>query len=413
MGLMMISKRRAKKRTSKTATGIIFAAIIAAGGAVYPIAALAQSAGPLVAQPETQSAYTRTTGDYNRHLASLDRDVANHGAEAGAVGAGNYCIGPDDQLDITVLEAPELNGTPRVSQSGDISLPLIGTVKAAGLTTQELQVVVEELLRRRYIKDPHVTVQVRDVQSHPVAVFGAVKKPGVFQIRDPKTVIEILSMAEGLDADAGDKVIVEHRSRDGGGVESSWNSGSAEAPTADDTLAASPRVRAPQMALVSTPPRFAHLSAPEAENDSSTVTIDLKKLLDTGNPALNVLVYPGDVVKVPRADLVYVVGEVGKPGGFELKSNERVSVLQALAMAQGLTHTSAASHARIIRTDPVTNARTEIPINIKKILAGKSADPMLRPRDILFVPNSSERAALYRGVEAAVSIGSGVAVYRW
>jgi polysaccharide export outer membrane protein len=154
-------------------------------------------------------------------------------------------------------------------------------------------------------------------------------------------------------------------------------------------------------------------SATDAENHPSTVTINLKRLLDTGDPRLNVLVYPGDVVKVPRADLVYVVGEVGKPGGFELKSNERISVLQAVALAEGLTHTSAGSNARIIRTDPSTGSRKEIRINLNKILAGKAADPLLHARDILFVPNSAGKAAIYRGVEAATSIGAGIAVYRW
>jgi polysaccharide biosynthesis/export protein len=291
----------------------------------------------------------------------------------------DYRIGPDDQLDIKVFEAPELNHELRVSATGEISLALIGTVHAEGLTPQGLEFVIVDLLRRTFIKNPHVSVQVRDMQSHSVSVFGAVKKPGVFQIRQPKTVIELLSMAEGLDVGAGDSVIVEHR----GGHSAAPGTGASEAN-----------------------------SSAGDSSSSTTVELDLKKLLETGDPSLNVLVYSGDVVKVPRAGLIYVVGEVKKPGGYELKSNENISVLQALALAEGLTLTSSSSLARIIRTDGVSGQRQEIPINLNKILAGKQTDPMLEARDIVFVPNSAARNAVYRGMEAAISIGTGVAIYR-
>lgn len=384
-------------------------ALLLSASSVCP-GALAQDAASAAASANPPAAYSQTTADYNRRLAGLNGEASNEAADSGpGFGFADYRIGPDDLLDISVLEAPELGGKPRVSDDGTISLPLIGTVKAVGLTALELQAVIEELLRHSYIKDPHVTVQVSEVQSHPVSVFGAVKKPGVFQIRDPKTVVEMLSMAEGLDSDAGDTVIVERR---GGEYDSARAGLSKGPPSARDARMDSPGRKSlllPASLKTDSPSG----SAPESGKNPSTVTINLKRLLDTGDPRLDVLVYPGDVVKVPRADLVYVVGEVGKPGGFELKSNERISVLQAIALAQGLTHTSAASHARIIRTDPATGARKEIHINLNKILAGKSTDPLLRPRDIVFVPNSAGKAAIYRGVEAATSIGAGIAVYRW
>ena len=139
----------------------------------------------------------------------------------------------------------------------------------------------------------------------------------------------------------------------------------------------------------------------------------MKNLLSSGDPRYNVLVYPGDVIKVPPAGIVYVVGEVRKPGGFVLKTKAApVSVLQALALAEGLTRTSAAGRARIIRTDEATGSRTEIPIDLKRILAGKASDPMLHAKDIVFVPNSTAKSALYRGTEAAITIAAGVIVYR-
>jgi polysaccharide export outer membrane protein len=143
-----------------------------------------------------------------------------------------------------------------------------------------------------------------------------------------------------------------------------------------------------------------------------TLNINLKELLNSSDSRGNVLIYPGDVIKVTPAGVVYVVGEVKKPGGFVLKTNENISVIQALALAEGLTRTSARSHVRIIRTDGATGARTETPINLDKILAGKLPDPILLPKDILFVPNSTGRSVLYRGAEAALGVGTGLAIYR-
>lgn len=356
--------------------------------------AVEQSASP-------SNRYQQTTEDYNRRLVELNRSVSG---ESPVAPPSDYRIGADDLLDITVLEAAELDRAPRVTASGQISMAVVGTVRAAGLTTQELSAVIEEILRRNYIKEPHVNVQVREMQSHTVSVFGAVKKPGVFQIRGPKSVIELLSMAEGLGDDAGDTVIVDRHDE----IHGYWSAESAAPPDGDaNDAAASPAETLPQ-------PSTAQNGTAGADSGSSqTVEIDLKKLLDSGDPRLNVQVYPGDVVKVTRAELVYVVGEVARPGGFQLKTNENISVLQAVALAQGLTHTSAAAHSKIIRTDPATGQRQEIPIDLKKVLSGKVADPMLTARDIVFVPNSMTRTAMYRGLDAAISVGTGVAVYRW
>jgi polysaccharide export outer membrane protein len=142
--------------------------------------------------------------------------------------------------------------------------------------------------------------------------------------------------------------------------------------------------------------------------------VNLKDLLESADSTLNVPVHPGDIVKVTRAGIVYVVGEVKKAGGFILSNNENISVLQALALAEGLTRTSAKSQARIIRTDPSTGKRTEIPLDLGKILASKTPDPALQPKDIVFVPNSSAKSAFYRGTEAVLYTVGGVTIYgRW
>jgi polysaccharide biosynthesis/export protein len=334
-----------------------------------------------------------TIEDYNRRLEQLRKTLAEPSSEAQA---SEYRIGTDDLLDITVFEAPELNASVRVSASGEISLPLVGAIKAAGLTTKEFGVVFQELLRRTYMKDPHVGIFVHDMQSHPVSVFGAVKRPGVFQIRGTKTLLEVLSLSEGLSDDAGDTVLVMR------------GAGLRTMPIHQDTqdvdknnVSSAEQVQGTGGAL------------PSAKEPASTdtVEINLKRLLDSGDPDYNVLVHPGDIVKVTRAGIIYVVGEVKKPGGFVLKGNENISVLQALALAEGLTRTSAKSQARIIHTDQSSEKRSELKIDLGRILSGSAPDPMLYPKDIVFIPNSSSKSALYRGAEAVLSM-AGVAVYR-
>ncbi len=365
----------------------LLAAMSALGVNAAPAKSQTQSALPGRASSEPG-----TAKEYNRRLEQL-RQIRQ--PLASAASSEEYRIGPDDLLEISVFEAPELNRSPRVSAGGEISLPLLGPVPSAGLTPRELESVLEELLRRTFMRDPHVSVFVREMQSHPVSVFGAVKRPGVFQIRGAKTLVEVLSMAEGLAEDAGDTVLVIR----GAGF-AARTASNAEPPANHPAEAAGAGEPGSPAAVVPAPA------------SSQTLEVDLKRLLDSGDPGANLLVYPGDVVKVTRAGIVYVVGEVKKPGGYLLKSNENITVLQALALAEGLTRTAAKGFARIIRTEESTGKRAETPIDLGRIMAGKALDPPLRPRDIVLVPNSTARTGLYRGAEAAVSVVSGLIVFR-
>lgn len=347
---------------------------------------------PATTGPQT-SFRTDSTQDYNQRLLNLARASAS----ADDVGStADYRIGAEDLLEISVYGAPDLDRTVRVPADGKISVPLAGDLEATGLTTRELEAKVENRLRTNYMTNPHVNVFLREVQSHPISVFGAVEKPGVFQVRGAKSLIEVLSMAQGLADDAGDSVIVMRH----GGFTSPVAAGTPD----------------PQPTAATDPPRESAKQGPFPESPGASgtesVEVNLKDLLGSGDARYNVTVYPGDVVKVPLAGIVYVVGEVKRPGGFMLKTNENISVLQALALAEGLTHTAAQKHARIIRTDKVTAKRSEIPIDLGKILAGKAPDPLLLPKDIVFIPNSGSKTVLYRGAEAAVSIAGGVIVYR-
>jgi polysaccharide export outer membrane protein len=340
--------------------------------------ALSLAAGSVHAQgllpgPGHAPIQVETTQEFNQQLEQSRKTLA----DTVAVSQDEESrIGPGDLLEISVFEAPEMNRTVRVSANGEISLQLLGPVKAAGLAPHELESLLRDQLRRTYMKDPHVGVFIRELQSHAVSVVGAVNKPGVFQIPGTRTVIELLSMAGGLADDAGDAVLIMR----GGNLS---------------------REGAPEP------------QNPAADASGEIVKVNLKSLLDSADSSLNVAVHPGDIVKVARAGIVYVVGEVKKPGGFVLKNNENISILQALALAEGVTPTSAKSQARIIRTDPNTDKRIEIPVDLGKILASKEPDPMLQPKDVVFVPDSSAKNAFYRGAEAALTTATGLAVYRW
>ena len=309
-------------------------------------------------------------------------------------------IGSDDLLNITVFEAPEMNTTVRVSTGGDISLQLLGPIHAAGMTPSELETVLQGLLRRTYMKNPHVGVFVQELQSHPVTVLGAVKMPGVFQIRGTKTLLEVLSMAQGLAEDAGDTVSITH---DAGQMDP----GNINEPDLRQSNTSETPGSHPLPVKNDGAPIQAQDRNPGIQN------VNLKKLLESSDPAFNVRIRPGDVIKVSQAGIVYVVGEVNKPGGFVLLNNESISVLQAIALAQGTTHTSAISQARIIRMDPVSGKQIEIPMNLGKIFSGKRPDAMLQPKDIVFVPNSAAKSVMYRGSAAAIQTAAGVAIYKW
>ncbi|HXN71246.1 MAG TPA: polysaccharide biosynthesis/export family protein [Candidatus Acidoferrales bacterium] len=335
-----------------------------------------------------------TTEDYNRRIELLNRSLTTPLKDSES---GEYRIGAHDLLEINVFEAPDLNRSLRVSAGGEISMPLLGAVQSSGLTARELEGTLEVKLRQ-YMKDPHVGVFVTTVESHPVSVVGAVKKPGVFQIRGTKTVLEMLSMSEGLADDAGDEVLVMR----GAGLQFSPDSNRTNA-----TPDAAPPSTA--QAPSQTQPAPGAFPSPD-END--TIKINLKDLLESGDPRYNVAVYPGDIVKVTRGGIVYVIGDVKKPGGFVLKSDQYMSVLKAVALAEGLNATAAKSRAKIIRTDEKTGQRTEFPIDLGKVLAGKSPDTPLKAADIVFVPNSSGKTVLYKGSEAAVATASGLIIWR-
>jgi polysaccharide export outer membrane protein len=374
---------------------------------------------------EESAGTAQSTEDYNRKLERLREQFA----ETRERQTEDYRIGPQDLLDINIFEAPELNRTVRVSENGEVSLPLLGGIHVVRLTARELENTLAAKLRE-FLKDPHVSVMVTAIESHPVSVIGEVNKPGVFQVRGSKTLLEMLSMAQGLAPDAGDEVLVMrnagyNRGQDDSGQTTQTESGKTDRKDADGIKRATgPDDNAKDGTLknnatASTTEKNNEMVSMAGTNDASTthgqqgdtLAINLRHLLNSRDPGLNVPIYAGDIVKVTRAGIVYVVGAVRKPGGFTVKGNEQMSLLKAIALAEGLSSTSSKGHTRIIRTDEGSGKRSEIPVQLGKILDGKAPDMNLQAADIVFVPSSTGKTVLFRSTDAVVNTATGLAIF--
>jgi len=293
-------------------------------------------------------------------------------APAEAIRAG-YVIGPEDQIVIRAFEAEEISDKPiQVGVDGFITLPMLGRVHAEGLTVEQLEKQLCDRLKT-YVREPQVAVSVTEFRSHPISVLGSVNTPGIQQIRGDKTLIEVLSAAGGVRADAGSSIRIVRQSR--------W--GSLPLPNA----------------------------AKSPGSDFSTGEVSLRNVMDAKKPEENILIRPNDIITVPRADLVYVIGEVNKAGGFVLNDKENISVLQALALAGGMMNTAAGKRAKVLRVTPGSPQRTELAVNVGKIVDGEAPDVPLSPDDILFVPRNVPRSVSLRIIESAVNIGTGIAIW--
>ena len=395
----------------------LFALGIFLGGAVLPsveLRAQDYQASPKSQGVEESAVTAESTEDYNRKLEKLREQFA----ETRERQTGDYRIGPQDLLDINIFEAPELNRTVRVSENGEVSLPLLGGIHVVRLTARELENTLAARLRE-FLKDPHVSVMVTAIESHPVSVIGEVNKPGVFQVRGSKTLLEMLSMAQGLAPDAGDEVLVMrnaeyNRGQDGGAQTTQARSGETSSKDAEGIKNGAGRDDSGKDGALKN-----NAPASTAGNDAGTthgqqgdtLAINLRHLLNSRDPGLNVPIYAGDIVKVTRAGIVYVVGAVRKPGGFTVKGNEQMSLLKVIALAEGLSSTSSKGHTRIIRTDEGSGKRSEIPVELGKILDGKAPDMNLQAADIVFVPNSTGKTVFFRSTDAIVNTATGLAIF--
>ncbi len=262
-------------------------------------------------------------------------------------------IGLGDLLEVSVYGVPELTQKVRVSSAGDVYLPLVNYVPVVNLTPDEAQAAIEKKLADGgFLRNPHVTVFVSEYVSQSVTLLGEVAKPGTYSIVGDHRLLDVISAAGGSTDKAGKAVTIVHRD---------------------------------------------HPDNPEVLDVSNA---------GKGSP-VNPTLEPGDTIIVSKAGVVYVVGEVARPSGF-LMENGSLTVLKAIALAGGTTHTAALNNAKIIRK--TTDGMEETPIPLKKILAAKAPDIPMQPEDVLFVPGSASKSAAARGVEAVLQAATALSI---
>jgi polysaccharide export outer membrane protein len=285
-----------------------------------------------------------------------------------------YVLGPGDQILVRVLDLEEMGKEPyQIDMRGNVNLPMAGRIHASGRTVEELEQEIGGRLKK-FLKSPEVTVALSEMRSQPVSVLGEVKTPGVLQLQGEKTLLEVVSMAGGLNPTAGHSIRITRKKE--------WG----------------------------------EIPLPGAHEDETgqyyLAEVGVKEILEARSPEKNILVKPNDVITVPKGELVYVMGAVKKSGGFVLGDRESVTVLQALSMAEGMDSYAESGHAKILRRTSNPEKREEIALNLKRILQGKDHDVPMQSDDILFVPLSGGKKALARTAEAGLAIGTGLAIYR-
>lgn len=264
-------------------------------------------------------------------------------------------LGAGDLIEVGVYNVPELASKVRVSNSGDIYLPLIDYVHVDGLSQEEAQALIEKRLSDGgFVRNPHVTIFVDEASSQGVTILGEVNKPGIYPDTADRKLYEVLSQAGGFTQQASRRISVLRKGQ------------------------------------------------------TQTLHVDLPRNL-ADDVSKNIEILPGDTISVPRAPIIYVVGDVGRPSGL-LVDNGSLTVLQALALAGGTNKTAKLGAARIIRKD-ANGGVTETKVAVKKMLEAKAPDVTLQADDILFVPVSGGRVLAGRTFEAAMSAATAVTIY--
>ena len=286
-----------------------------------------------------------------------------------------YILAPGDQFTLHVDDLEDISDKPvRVDPEGYVDLPLAGRMQASGLSLDEFKTRLSARLVK-YINTPQIAMNLVESGNQPVSVIGQVSNPGVHQISGERRLLDVISVSGGLKPDAGPKLILTRE------------------------------------------PRWGAIEAGNVKVDPitgySTATFSLDSLMSSKNPVDNIQIEPNDVISIPRADLVYVVGDVRRAGGFPLSTHETIPVLQALTLAEGLGPDHSAKHAHILRPAIGGDGEAQdIPVDMEKILAGKAPDVPMFANDILFIPHSGVKVTTRRALEAAIGVTTGLLVYR-
>lgn len=266
-------------------------------------------------------------------------------------------IGAGDLLEVSLYGMPDFKTEVRVSSGGEISLPMLGTVAVSGLSVEQAETLIERNLSQKGLfNDPHVTVFEKEYATQGISLLGEVQRPGIYPLLGSRKLYDAISAAGGTTPKAGRYVLITHR---------------------NDPQHA---VRVPLLT-----------GAPESMEN-------------------NVTVEPGDTILVSKAGVVYVVGDVHQPGGFVMENGNDITVLKAIALAQGTNPNAALNAARLIRKTP--EGPRDVPLSLKQILAAKAPDLQLQPDDVVFVPGSAGKSAAKRGAEAILQMATGVAIWR-
>jgi polysaccharide export outer membrane protein len=287
-----------------------------------------------------------------------------------------YMVGDGDVLQVRVVDEDDVSGQYQVNAAGNIQLPLLSSpIHAAGESTFQLSSQIAEALKTQGIlRAPEVTTFILRSMSHNVTILGQVSRPGVYPLeRQNTTLLEAISLAGGLLSTAGPTVTITHHAQK---------------------------------------PGLKKVSDPVKQPATGYETIDVHKLMTGTDPALNVPVKPGDVITVSRGPIVYIVGDVAKPGAFEVQDGRKgMSILQALALVGGTQSTAKMNKAVIVRQSDDGSKRETIPVNLTKVMRGKGNAPLLEANDILFVPQSGFKAGMQKASQAAVQAATDVAGY--
>jgi polysaccharide export outer membrane protein len=270
-------------------------------------------------------------------------------------------VGPDDLLALSVYDSPELTRTVRVDADGNIRLPMLKEpIAVKGMVPSQVEsVVAKALIKGNVLVDPVVTVTIVEYQSRPVNVVGAVKNPLVFQATRPIPLLDAIARAGGMREDAGSDIVVSRQVIENGKA-----------------------VR-------------------------TTQTIPVRKLIDSADPSLNVMLHGGEEVLVPEALKIYVVGNVRKPGAYPVRNDEGTTILQLLALSEGLAPYSA-KVAYVYRKAP-GGTKTEMPVELAKIMKRKAPDVPLEANDILYIPDNKGQRLTAQTIDRLAGLGTATA----
>jgi len=278
----------------------------------------------------------------------------------------DYVFGPGDVVQVSISDSPELSGSFQVDEKGYLTLPLLTSIRAAGLNGSQLtKAIANELKTAEIVTEPIVNVSMEEYHSRTVLVLGAVARPAVYPLRRSTTLLEVISLAGGLTATSGNIVTVARKN-----------------------------------------------AANETAPNGSLITVDLGQLVRGNGEMKDIEVRDGDVVNVSTAPVIYVVGAVKKAGGFVVQDPASgITVLQALALGEGLLPTAAPRRGLLLRRSQQATDQQDVPIDLARILAGKGLDQVLRPNDILFVPESGSKKTIQALARAAEQGAVGIATY--